>query len=132
MKGKYIMGTIETFIDKEANLTIQTVNGIISGKEIMNAIDNYYNEISTKLILWDFTNADLKGIDSKDVKEIVYLTKKYAKLRLNGKTAMVFSSDFDFGMGRMYEIKQEVTSPEIVLHRSFKNRNEALTWLKEY
>ena len=125
------MSVIETSINKDADLTIQTVTGKISAKEISNAIENYFKGVLTKLVLWDFTNADLSSIKSIEIQDIVDVTKKYLNLRPVGKTAMVFSSDLGFGMGRMYGTKQEITKPDNISYMSFRDKGKALNWLQE-
>jgi hypothetical protein len=124
------MGAIETAIKKDADLTIHKATGKISSTELIAAINKYYSGVTTRLILWDFTEADLGSIKSSELEEIIVLTKKYANLRPNGKTAMAASSDLGFGMGRMFELQEEFVKPNIVLHRSFRDREKALLWLQ--
>ena len=125
------MGTIDTVINKEADLTIKTAVGKISAQDILAELRNYYKGVTTRFILWDFTNADLAHVTSDEVQDIVDLARTNANSRIGGRTATVFSSDSGFGLGRMYDIKQEVTGPQVVFHMSFKDKAKALEWLKE-
>jgi hypothetical protein len=122
------MATITTTIEPELGLTVQTVVGTATAREITGAIESYYAGPVTKLILWDFTDAQLSLITAGQIKDLVNLTKRYAASRVGGKTAFVASSDLGFGLGRMFEIQQDVNEAAIS-HQSFRTRAEALEWL---
>lgn len=122
------MGKITTSIDYETGLTIQKVIGQISAAEIKSTIDNYYKGKFTALILWDFSDAIMNLITPGDARGIALLTKKYAEIRPNGKTAMVFSSDLGFGLGRVYDSSQHIENPG-VSYMSFRNFDDAQNWL---
>jgi len=122
------MGNIDTQIDTQKDLTIQIVTGEITAQEIIAAIESYYQGVATRLILWDISQASLKKIRSEEVAQVAKLTQKYSRLRERGKTALLFSSELGFGLGRMYDINQDVERSELT-HMSFRNRDEALAWL---
>ncbi|MEW6510113.1 MAG: hypothetical protein AB1428_04065 [Bacteroidota bacterium] len=122
------MGTITAVIDPTNSLTIQTVKGQTSAAQIADAIAKYYEGESTLHILWDFSEADLSEISPQDVANLVALTKRFSSRRPGGKTALLFSSDFGFGMGRMYDIQHDVSGGE-VMHMSFRGKDAAMSWL---
>lgn len=123
------MGTIETHSNKELNLTIHTVSGEVTAKELILEVETYYHlGEATRLILWDFSEASLTAITSKDVTWIAKHTSQYAGERIGGKTALVFSSDLGFGLGRMYDIRQDIEKSQLA-HMCFRSRQEAMEWL---
>ena len=122
------MGTIETSIDFDRDLTIQTVSGEISADDIRRRIRSYYEGEITGLLLWDFTDADIGNISASDVRNLVELTNSYAARRGGGKTALVFSSASSFGMGRMYDLSKEADGRPVT-HASFRDLKAALEWL---
>lgn len=122
------MATITCTVDARRELTIQTVAGVVTANEIAQAIESYYAAQSTRMILWDFTDADVGLITGTDVHALVALTRRFSARRPGGKTAMVFSSELGFGLGRMFDIQQDsATAP--ISHASFRDRKEALDWL---
>ena len=122
------MATIETSIDIDRQLTIHTVTGEVLSDEIAHKIKSYNESGPTKFILWDFSKAILNKITSSQIKAFVTLTMQYANLRKGGKTALVFSSDLGFGLGRVYDSHQELAESEIP-HMTFRSKELALNWL---
>ncbi len=122
------MATIDTSIDLDRDLTIHTVSGEVSADEIRGRIRSYYEGEVTRLLLWDFTNAEIGDISASDVRYLVELTNSYAARRRGGKTALVFSSASAFGMGRMYDLSKEADD-RLVSHASFHDLKAALEWL---
>ncbi|MCJ7773604.1 MAG: hypothetical protein MUP22_10795 [Desulfobacterales bacterium] len=122
------MSKIETFIDKQKDLTIITLTGEITTDEIIQKIEKYYSKDVTKLILWDFSEASLIKITSEEVQKIALLTKKYSEIRKGGKTTLVFVSDLGFGLGRVFEISKDIEG-SMVARMIFRDKQEALQWL---
>jgi hypothetical protein len=122
------MAIIDTSIDIDRQLTIHTVTGEVLSDEISNKIKTYNESGPTKFILWDFSEASLKKITSSQIEAFVTLTKQYSNLRKGGKTALVFSSDFGFGLGRVFDIHQDLVESEIP-HMTFRSKELALNWL---
>ena len=122
------MGTTETRIDLENGITIRTSSGEISAAEIRSAICSYYEGEVTRLLLWDFTKADIK-ISAREVQDLAALTDALEIRRLGGrKTALVFSPTYAYGMGRMYDITKE-SENEFINNASFRDLKTALEWL---
>ena len=122
------MASIETSIDLTRQLTIHTVTGEITFAEIVEAVVKYYQGSITQLLLWDFSHASLGQTTSEQIHQLVYLTKPFTSRRKGGKTAFLFATDIDFGIGRMYEI-QVNGFDEYVTHRVFRDKDPALKWL---
>ena len=120
------MPKIETSIDYQLDLTVHTVSGNVTAQEILDKLDIYYQDKPTSLILWDFTNATWSGISSNELHKTVVKAKKYS--RPGGKTALVFSKDSDFGIGRMLEALAEIEDYDYEF-RSFRRLKDAYKWL---
>ena len=93
------MGNIETDIDFQKDLTIHTVSGEITARELIEKIESYYSGRVTRLLLWDFSEASFGKIKADEVAKIAKLTKKYSQRRKGGKTALIFMSDVGYGLG---------------------------------
>jgi hypothetical protein len=124
------MGTVKTEVNDLNDLTIHSIHGKVTAKELSEKIESFYAVNPTRLALWDFSEADLKEITAEDIRTLAEFTQRFLPLRGQGKTALVFSTDFTFGLGRMYDITQNLGKSDVV-HRSFRNKNEALEWLNE-
>lgn len=123
------MGTIETNINKQNDLTTHTVSGEIKAEEIIDKINSYYLGEVTKLILWDFSCAIIDNIKPKEIAQIAKLTNEFSKNRIGGKTALIVSSDLGYGFCRMYEIHHLILESPLN-HMVFRNKAEALEWLR--
>jgi len=122
------MGTIETQIDLERDLTIHTASGEISADEILRRIRSYYEGQVTRLLMWDLSDADLRSLSASDVQNMVDLTNSLTAPRAGGKTALVVSTTLAYGMGRMYELSKDAFGDEID-RKMFRDREAALEWL---
>ena len=122
------MGEIETFLDKQKDITVHTVTGEITAEELILKIEEYYSGESTKSILWDFTEASLEKITPGQVREIAEFTKERSEIRRGGKTALVFGSDLGFGLGRMFDTFQEIGDSKVE-HMAFRDKQKAMEWL---
>ena len=124
------MAIISTSIDTDLQLTVQTVTGEVTADEIIHAVKNYYEGVSIKFILWDFSRASLNTIASHQVGKLTEITIQYAERRKGGKTALVFSDNTSFGLGRMFDIMQDIHKSD-VSHATFRSREAAIQWLRE-
>lgn len=123
------MVRIETSFDQKNNLTIHKVEGQITAKEIKEKIETYYaGESITKNTLWDFTQADISNICANEYLGLVNMTKVFAHLRKEGKTALVISDNVDYGIGRMYETLSEMEELSYEI-RIFRGTKKAENWL---
>jgi len=125
------MGTIETTKDKSLSLTMNIARGQISYDDFTNWINDYYSGAITRYVLWDFTEADVSGISSKEYEKIAALVKKKSDQKegkKGGKSALVHSQDVGFGLGRMFEALSRMEGIEFEF-KSFRCMAEAKKWL---
>lgn len=122
------MAEIKTSIDYQLDLTVHTVTGSLLASEILAKLETYYRGKPTALILWDFLNATLSEISSEELLRTIKKAKVFS--RKGGKTALVFSQEVDFGIGRMLEVLAQMEGYDYVFS-SFRSINQALEWLGE-
>ena len=123
------MAVVETQIDASASLTLHTAHGVMTKKDILHIVDNYYKGTVTKFILWNFVESEINQISAEDVWMLASLTKKYGTSRPGGKTALVFARLVDYGIGRMFQMLSEM-SDENVEFMPFSDMSSALEWLR--
>jgi hypothetical protein len=123
------MGTIETHIDPEKDLTIHTASGELSADEILRKIHSYYEGVVTQLLMWDLTGADVRRLSASDVQDFVNLTNSLVRPRAGGKIALVVATPLAFGMGRMFELSKDTSDEQGIGHRTFRDKKTALEWL---
>lgn len=99
------MGMIEKRVDEQSGLTSYTGIGEISGADVLKEVQKFYSGKMTKNVLWDLSGADLRQITSSEIYSIAKLPREHFEERRGGKTAIVVSSDFSFGLTRMYELQ---------------------------
>jgi len=122
------MGTIETSIDYEIALTIHTVKGQVTAEEIVRKIEEYYSGETTMLAIWDFSEASVVKLSAEEVRSILPVARKFAETRKGGKSALVFSTDSEYGLGRMFEAFTELDAFPVEI-RSFRSMKDAMEWL---
>lgn len=113
---------------KDESQTILTVSGVLTREEIIHAYEDFVQHDVTPFLLWDFTDADLSNISKEDMEQIITVTKTYAHLRKNGKTALLVPTDLSFGISRMYEAFIEIREHPLTIN-AFRSREKALAWL---
>ncbi len=122
------MGRIETVVERERDLTVRTVHGAVSAQEITDAVAEYYDSGFTNRILWDFTDATIRDWSRSDLHAVAQLTTVFTARRLNGRTALVFASTLDYGLGRMFSSLTEATGNPTTF-QAFADRAAAIAWL---
>jgi hypothetical protein len=121
-------GTLQISVDRDAALTEFTVAGAVEPEILLQAVRDFYAGEPTHLVLWDLREADLSALESDHVRLVVEATEPAAATRPGGLTALVFSQDAGYGLGRMFEILQGLRDPSL-RRRSFRDLAEARRWL---
>jgi len=102
--------------DESLDLTIFTGTGTIDARQVMSAMNEFYAAEPTRLVLWEFSAADVTGMSFEDVQAIVDLTVQYGQQRKGGKTAIIAAQQVAFGIGRLYESKLGGTATPVQVH----------------
>jgi len=124
---------ITSHTDPSQKLTALTAKGDITLEDIIEVVKNFKSDPPEKYILWDFSEAyPADPFDAEDMDRIATLAKSNLNLRSqpDGKTAFVATSDFIFGIIRMYTTYLELQQPthEIQVFRSLEDAHQ---WLAE-
>ena len=82
----------------------------------------------TPLTLWDFSDANIAAITADDIANLAQHASQLAEIRREGRTAIVFNDDFDFGLGRMFETYLEMTGLPLEV-KLFRQLDKARQWL---
>jgi hypothetical protein len=119
---------IATLTDPKAELTIHRVTGEIDAQRLLSAL-RILQETATRLVLWDLREVSNIATSSTARAESITSILKDLPVLPGGKAAFVFSSETDYGMGRMYEAyaKMENLSFEMAM---FQSISEAEAWLQ--
>jgi len=125
---------ITSEVDKTKNLTIFTLTGEMTLDEIQKAIKSFWEAHDLRLnALWDVQQAKLNNLKSSDMVSLTALIGQYThrfEERKGGKTAVVASSDLQYGfsriLGSLYEIEDFPTKLKI-----FRIMDEAFEWLDQ-
>lgn len=120
------MGPIETTQDIARNLTTNVVRGAVFVEDILSWIDDYCRGRMTGLLLWDFTRSSLTKMTSADLAKIAEDIPRKTGTSSNCRSAFVFSTDHDYGMGRMFCAFLEAGSSE---YKVFREIEPAKNWL---
>jgi hypothetical protein len=127
-EGDMEMAFFESLHDREKSLTFHKVKGLLSAVEFMSAASVFYSGNTALNVFWDFTEVDLSKISPDELRQIVREIRICANAREGDKTALVFSTDFGYGLGRMIETFSEIENMPFEL-RSFRSFEKAEEWL---
>jgi hypothetical protein len=116
--------------DPRARITTLTAVGPLTADELIAALGEYYEGSPTPLAVCDLSAAKLALLTADDIARIVAFTIVRAEVRAGGKTAILAPGDLEYGMARMYEVLCELRKHPVVI-RAFRERDEALAWLRE-
>jgi hypothetical protein len=122
----------EKIVYEDKKLTAITVTWKADFDELMIVLKNFFDDNKTENLLLDLSDSFLNDITYDHVVDLC----KYAayrdngRSRINGKTALVSSSDLQFEIGRMFKAYFEMESSNINV-AVFRSLEEALSWLEE-
>jgi len=125
---------ITSQVDKTKNLTIYTLTGELTLDDIQSTLKAFWEAHELTLnTLWDARNAKLTNLESSDMERITALIGQYThrfEERKGGKSAVVASSDLQYGLSRilgtLYEVEDFPTQLKI-----FRIKDEAVEWLDQ-
>jgi hypothetical protein len=125
---------ITSQVDKTKNLVIYTLTGELTLDDIQSTIKSFWEAHELTLnALWDARRAKLTNLESSDMESITAFIGQYThrfEERKGGKSAVVASSDLQYGLSRilgtLYEIKDFPTKLQ-----TFRQMDEAMEWLDQ-
>ena len=117
---------INTITDQD--LTSIVFSGKVLPADIINALKDLYEFETTSKVIWNFSDCDVTSLLYDDLSSFIDAAKGFAHRRVNGKTALVGSSDLAFGIGRMHITLADLERYPIPL-QIFRSVDEALAWL---
>ena len=124
-------------IDTAAKLISIIWEGEATDLEFANALHQYQDEIRGSSEFDDYHEildfGGIRGIKltSKGLSQIAHMAAKSDKKNHRTKLAIVATSTVAFGFAKMYETYRRFTPRNRKTVRVFKNRNQALGWLKK-
>jgi hypothetical protein len=114
--------------EKDRELTRLVVSGHVLEEDMHGALEEFYNNQPTQLLLWDMSLAELWHITPVMVLDFVRKAVKLGAQRAGGRTAVLAPDDLQFDMGMMSQAFHSQETNSIVL-RIFRSEEEALSWL---
>jgi hypothetical protein len=126
--------TITLQVDRTKNLTICTLTGELTLDKIYHSIKSYWEARElTMNALWDTRDTQLANLKSSEVERVTSFIRQFRprfEERKGGKTAVVASSDLQYGLSRivgtLYEIENFPTQLKV-----FRTMDEAKGWLDQ-
>jgi hypothetical protein len=122
------MGTIETIYDLDNNLAIHVVKGNVNTLAIITKVKAFIADRPTKYEIWDFTEGAIHSLYAEDIRSMAQVLKEPSEVGKVEKSALVFSDNLSYGIGRMTEVyfSMEKITVEIECFRGLK---EAKMWI---
>ncbi len=114
--------------DYSQNFTMFIGTGDISVEEVVDSVVTFYTSEPTKMALWNLLEARGDTFTPEDIDSVVYVIRKHCGSRKDGKSVIVASSDYVYGMARMYKATSEVRKIHVEYHVT-RSVDEGLRWL---
>jgi len=121
---------VRTVIDLEKGITKHVATGDVVNDEMFEAQREFYETGPTLLQFWDMAECSVTDITVGGMRTFIERASRKGQARKDGKTAVVVSSQLQYGLARMAEAFGEFVSLPFAF-RVFKDRDEALAWLNE-
>ena len=120
---------IATLTDIESELTIHKVSGDINVERLFSSL-RILKETATRRVLWNLNGVSNIARSRSAATGFIEACVQDIPVLAGGKTAFVFSSATDYGIGRMYETyaKMENLPFEMAM---FQSMAEAENWLSQ-
>ncbi len=118
-----------TKITKNGYLTVHDVTGPVSEVEMYDALERFYKQEPSALLLWDMSQADVSHVTSEILQKFVKKSAELEVSRQGGRTAVIASDDLQYGLAKMSVAFSEMELAPCSFH-TFRTREEALQWLK--
>ncbi len=119
---------VRTVIDQERDITVHTATGEVVDEEMFAAQSEFYENGPTTLQLWEMSECSVKGVTIGGMRTFIERAAQLGKAREKGRTAVIVSSQLQYGLARMAEAFGEFASLPFEFH-AFKDRDEANAWL---
>ncbi|MCB1692433.1 MAG: hypothetical protein KDI19_06675 [Pseudomonadales bacterium] len=121
---------IDTTRNECLSLATHTVHGRIVRDEMYGVLEDSFVQHSTRLMLWDLSDAQATHIKPEMLQRFVARSSKLGADRTEGKTAIVAPNDLTFGLARMSGTYTEMEEAPYEM-RVFRKFDDALAWLLE-
>jgi hypothetical protein len=122
--------TVECRIDAEAGIVHTTVSGEIGASDIIAALEELFRHPDYRPGLIGL--ADLRSYtwrsEMSDIRRVAQFMIANGKKIGRSRTAIVVSSDYSYGMSRMYEAFAAASPIEVKI---FRDMDEAVAWLRD-
>ncbi len=122
------MARIRRIVDRENDLTIFKITGVLREGDIITALAEHFCDNPTLNSIFDSSEGDWSQNSNEYYLNMIRDGKSFA--REGAKTAFVYSSPVDFGIGRMLENHCEDMGYKNVF-ACFYTLDEALSWLSQ-
>lgn len=122
------MSNIEVTIDTEIDLTVFSILGNVTAKDLINVAAKQYKVKATTLVMWDFSKGAKNNISVGEVRSLVSEMKQLSEYRGQGKTVFVAPDDLHFGIMRMYQSQIDL-KVQFISYRVTRTVEDAMAWL---
>jgi hypothetical protein len=121
---------VRTIDHTEKDLTEHIATGDVLDEEMFEAQRQFFEKGPTRLQLWDLTECSMAGITMGGMRTFIEKATRFGKARKNGRTAVVVSTQLQYGLARMAETFTELASVPYEV-QVFRSKEEAHAWLNE-
>ena len=122
------MATIKSHLEAAQDLTVITLTGHLTARELLEASAAFYAGRPTRLSLWDFAEVTTADVETDDLMRLARQIKAFIERRKQGRTAIVKSKHINVGVIKMFRGMAALEGLPYD-YRIFRTRTEARRWL---
>ncbi len=119
--------TIETEVDHSRRLTTFTADGETSAREIIQALESFYQTYPTQYALWDLRRAISMVFSPDQARQFSDITRVYGNRREESRTAIVIMQEQGWEMLKIIQENPKYPIDTMI----FNTLVEAQKWLYE-
>lgn len=129
LQGVMPLMAIKVIKDRNQDLTIHEVTGYAIEVEMYDALEKFYQQEPTTMLLWDMSKSDVSHVTPDILQKFIKRSAELGVSRQGGRTAIIAPEDLQYGLARMSMAFSEIESAPFSLC-AFRTPKEALQWLK--
>ncbi len=126
------MDSIDTIIDKDNNLIVHTVKGVLSLDDVRLKVESLLDDanfVKGMDVIWDINKAEMTHVEIEDILGLIKFMMENVIRRGTGfKLAIVASTDLGFGLAKMFTGYGQVLP---FAKNVFRTLDEGLAWINE-
>ena len=128
------MTAILQVVNKELDITVYTVQGVVGYEELRAEIEKYYRGPLTKYVLWSFTEPGVDvNLKPGELRKLAELVNTEGKARRGGSDLLIIPDTVKYSLASTYIAYTEILNSDKDALKTviFRKNDDAYKWIRE-